>query len=181
MGSVPKSADCWRSNLLWKNQKQIPTSWLEKQKAGKDWMCLFFQRHPNLSLRKGESCSLARAMCFNQPSIQQFFDNLDSLYTRFPDILQSKRVYNLDETATTTVQGPQKIIAAKGQKQVSLNASGCADGTFLPPVMVFPRVHFKNAMLLRCYPGTLGLANPSGWMNNALFFKVLQRFIKETV
>ena len=90
--------------LALKNQKQIPTSWLEKQKAGKDWMYLFFQRHPNWSLRIRESCSLARAMCFNQPFIQQFFDNLDSLYTRFPDILQSKRVYNIDQTATTTVR-----------------------------------------------------------------------------
>lgn len=46
--------------------------------------------------------------------------------------------------------------------------------------MVFPRVHFKEHMLTGAPPGTLGLANPSGWMNCELFLEVLRHFIKYT-
>ena len=35
-------------------------------------------------------------------------------------------------------------------------------GYSLPPVMIFPRVHFKQHMIKEAPTGTLGLANPSG-------------------
>lgn len=59
---------------------------------------------------------------------------------------------------------------------MSLNISGTA----LPPVMIFPRVHFKHHMLHGAPPGTLGLANPSGWMNSELFVAVMRHFIQHS-
>ena len=53
-----------------------------------------------------------------------------------------------------------------------------AIGNTLPPVFVFPRVHFKVNML-KCAPAqSLGLACASGWMNGELFPKALAHFMK---
>lgn len=43
-----------------------------------------------------------------------------------------------------------------------------ANGTELPPIMVFPRVHYQVHMLVGAYPRTLGLAAPSGWMRREI-------------
>ncbi|KAJ8915668.1 hypothetical protein NQ315_000600 [Exocentrus adspersus] len=96
------------------------------------------------------------------------------------------------ETSTTTVHAPKRILAGKGVKQVNSCTSGergqlvttcviiSASGTYIPPVMVFPRKKFKEHMLKGGPPGTLGLANPSGWMNSTLFPEVMDHFIKHT-
>ena len=52
-----------------------------------------------------------------------FFDNLDKAYGRNPVFANGTRVFNLDETSTSTVQKPQNILALKGSKQVSLMTS----------------------------------------------------------
>ncbi|XP_072392080.1 uncharacterized protein [Diabrotica undecimpunctata] len=107
--------------------------------------------------------------------------------SRFSD---GSRVFNLDETGTTTVHAPPKILAKKGMKQVFQCTSGnrgvlvttcsiiCAGGYALPPAMVFPRVHFKEMMIQDAPAGTLGLAASSGWMNRELFPQVMEHFIK---
>lgn len=116
-----------------------------------------------------------------------FFNNLKSVFQRYPQLADGSRIFNLDETGTSTVPNTQKVVTKKGAKQVNTvtgRERGClvtcciitANGTFLPPAMVFPRTHFKNHML--GFPGTLGLATPSEWMNQELFVKVLEHVIK---
>ena len=101
-------------------------------------------------------------------------------------------MYKLDETATTTVQKAPNVIALKGTKQVSQVASAerrtlvttcCiinALGNALPPAMVFPRAKFKQHMINEAPSGTLGLAQPSGWMTSELFLEVMKHFVKHT-
>ncbi|XP_074033052.1 uncharacterized protein isoform X2 [Leptinotarsa decemlineata] len=110
-----------------------------------------------------------------------------------PHFKGGTRVFNLDETAALTVQNKQgKVVALKGLSQVSkvtnaergtLVTTCCiisAAVTWLPPAMIFPRVHFKPHMLHGAPPGMLGLASKSGWMNNELFVDVLKHFIKHS-
>ena len=108
---------------------------------------------------------------------------------REPKFGDGTRIFNIDETGTTTVHSPPKVIAEKGVKQVSKCTSGekgtlaticCitnAAGNSLPPAMIFPRVHFRDHMLRGAPPGTLGLANKTGWMNSELFSEVIDHFI----
>jgi len=98
----------------------------------------------------------------------------------------------MDETGVTTVQSPKKVIAEKGIKRSNKVTSGergvlvtvcCiinAYGYSFPPSFIFPRVNFKNHMLIGAPSGSLGLATPSGWMNSTLFVEVLDHFIKFT-
>ncbi|GBP27162.1 hypothetical protein EVAR_15935_1 [Eumeta japonica] len=46
--------------------------------------------------------------------------------------------------------------------------------------MVFPRKQFKSFMLNGTPVGTLGLAQPTGWMNSDLFPEVMKYFVKVT-
>ncbi|KAJ8964067.1 hypothetical protein NQ314_005150, partial [Rhamnusium bicolor] len=74
-----------------------------------------------------------------------------------PDVFKDgNRIYNLDETATTTVQKMCKVVAVRGTKQVSKATSGERDAP----------------------PGTLGLVSSSGWMTTDLFPDVMKHFIK---
>ncbi|XP_052741963.1 uncharacterized protein LOC112051831 isoform X2 [Bicyclus anynana] len=173
------------------NKIKIPQSWDVNKMAGIDWLKSFRQRHSELSLRKPEACSLARATSFNKEVVKAFFDKLQEVYKRHTSFADGTRVYNLDETATTTVQKPQNVIGPKG-KNIGKVTSGekgtlvttccfiSAAGQALPPVLIFPRKNYKDHMIKGTPPGTLGLANPSGRMNSELFVKTMRHFIKHT-
>lgn len=121
-----------------------------------------------------------------------FFDNMRDVMVRYPELGDGLRIYNLDETALTTVHTPKKVLAALGTKRLNKVTSaergtlvtGCcicrADGTFLPPTLIFPRKNFKNHMLNGAPVGTLGLATKTGWMTSELFVEVLKHFIKHS-
>lgn len=52
---------------------------MTNQCAGEDWMAAFMKNHPNLSLRKPEPTSLARASGFNREKVRRFFDAYESI------------------------------------------------------------------------------------------------------
>ncbi|KAI5722611.1 hypothetical protein M8J76_010920 [Diaphorina citri] len=91
-----------------------------------------------------------------------------------------------------TVTKSPKIIAKRGTKQCAKATSGekgtlvtvccivSASGNTIPPVMIFPRVNFQRHMIHGAPPGTLGLANKSGWMMSDLFLETLKHFVKHT-
>lgn len=173
------------------NNIKVPDNWHRDKKAGLEWMRSFLKRN-KLSLRIPEGCSLSRMTSFNKHNVDIFFTNLENLYKLKEHFANGTRVWNLDETGTTTVQSCRKIITKQGVKQVNAATSQergtlvttCvainAMGSFIPPVMIFPRQHFKPHMINGAPVGTLGLANPSGWMTTELFPQVIQHFVQFT-
>ena len=99
-------------------------------------------------------------------------------------------IYNIDETDLTTVHKLVKVIAGKGVKQVGQVTSaergtlvtmvGCINalGNFIPPFLIFSRVHFRSHMLKGAPTGTKGDANPSGWINTEIFLKWFDHFVE---
>ena len=136
----------------------------------------FKNRHTNLSIRVPEGCSIARASAFNKINIDNFFDKLNEVLKRNSSFMDGFRLYDMDETSTSTVQNARKIICLKGIKQVhqvknaerGTSLTTCcfigAHGVIIPPVMIFPRKYFKSSMIINAFPGTLGLANDKGYM-----------------
>lgn len=175
-----------------RNNKTFPPSWAKNNCAGEDWFSGYMKRFPNLSLRRPEATSLSRATSFNRKNVKDFFDHLEKLLEKYH--FGPNDIYNSDETGCTTVQsvGNTKVIACKNVKQVGKMTSGergtlvtmlatiNAAGNSVPPFMVFPRVHFKEAMLHGAPPGTVGAAHQSGWMTSENFLSFMHHFIVST-
>lgn len=102
------------------------------------------------------------------------------------------KIYNIDETGNTTVHVPPKILAIKGIKQIGSMTFGerginvtmisaiNAIGNYVPPMLIFPRVFFKEHMIHGAPQGTIGATNQSGWSNEGLFLTYLKHFIEFT-
>ena len=112
------------------------------------------KRHPSLSLRTVGSTSLSRATSFTKHNVKAFFDKYASVLDKDGFILD--KIWNANETGCITVQKPRKIVAATGSKQVgaivleerwqlvTLCCAVSATGNAIPPMFIFPRVHYKN-------------------------------------
>lgn len=161
-----------------------------KKAAGKDWLRGFRKRNPDISLRKPEATSAARAQAFNRPQVAEFFKKLDEVIER--ENINPMRIYNADESGLSTVQRPQKVFATVGRKQVGFITSAergshvtvvCAmssSGNYVPPVLIFARKNLKQELGDNTPPGTLLLAQESGWMTGPVFLKYLEHFQKHT-
>lgn len=137
-------------------QKKIyPQAWSENKMAGKTFYQYFIARHQNLSLRKPEATSLARATAFNKTNVELFFSKYKELLSRFN--FTSDKIYNVDESGMSTVHTPMKVLAPKGTKQVgnvtsagrgnNVTVIGCINalGNSVPPCMIFPKGSFQGS------------------------------------
>lgn len=128
--------------------KSTPRTWVEKKSAGCDWLRSFLKRNPSLSIKKTQATSLARAS-FNIHDVGKFFDSLYDVIAKYK--LSPESIWNMDEAEVTTVQHPDKVVAARGRKQVGANTSQergqlvtvamsvSSLGNSIPPFFVFPR------------------------------------------
>lgn len=177
-------------DLAERNNKNMPASWSKRKRAGKDWVMSFRKRHTELTIRVPEATSIARAAAFNTANVNTFFEKLKQLYMKHS--FTPERVFNVDETALSTCHKPQKVITESGVKQVSQLVSQergetvtmlgivNAIGNAIPPCLIFPRVHFKDSMLMNAPAGAQGFANTSGWMNKDKFVDCLRHSVQQT-
>lgn len=171
------------------NQLNYPPSWNNNRMAGKEWLDSFRRRNANLSLRKPENTSAARSYGFNKTAVNDFFDNLEKVLKKYE--LTADRIYNFDESGISTVLNTPKVLAEKNQKQIGQLVSAergelvtfggiiSASGNTIPPLFIFPRVHFKDHFLAGAPEGSLGVATKSGWINSSIFLEVLKHIQKK--
>lgn len=159
----------------------------EKKMAGTEWLRLFLKRHPDLSLRAPTSTSVARAIGFNKPQCNRYFENLAKLLDtyKFPP----HAIYNMDETGISTVPNKApKVISTRGKRCVNkissaerginvtlVNAVNAA-GNFIPPAFIFPRKRMKAELLDGAPPSSIGMVSDSSYINSSLFVDWLSHF-----
>jgi hypothetical protein len=151
--------------------------------AGKDWLKGFMHRHPDLSIRVPEATSVSRAVGFNRPQVEHFFQVFkEVLDTTHVDGL---KIWNMDETGISNVglHKPVNIVATKGAKTVGKVTSGergqtvtviCAMNaarTFVPPAFIFPRKRMIQSLMNGAPCGALGLCSASGWADGEIFIR----------
>ncbi|GFR85799.1 tigger transposable element-derived protein [Elysia marginata] len=102
-------------------------------------------------------------------------------------------IYNTDETGCTTVQNPGAVVTEKGKKkQVGAKTSAergelvtvaytvSAIGSVVPPLFIFPRVHYRDHFIRGAPTQCIGSATRSGWMNEEVFVDYLKHIIQHT-
>jgi len=161
----------------------------DTEMAGEDWVTQFLKRHSNLSVRKPEGMSIGRAIGFNKEKTKRFYDLLKSvLFNGETLVIPDCNIVNVDETGLTICQRPQKVVAEKGKRCVSTLTSAekgktvtviccvSAIGTFIPPMIIFPRVRMKRELIDKAPNGTIGVAAKSGWVNEQKFLEWFDHF-----
>ncbi|XP_066593618.1 uncharacterized protein [Prorops nasuta] len=156
--------------------------------AGKDWLYFFQRRHPEITLRKPESTSIARAQAFNKPVVTKFFGLLKELITQYK--YPPHQIFNVDETSISTVPGRNsKTFAKTGRKQVSritsaergISSTGVicmsASGNFIPPMIIFNRKRMRAELMDGVPAGTIFACNESGWMKIDIFKEWFDHFV----
>lgn len=135
-----------------------------------------------------ESTSIVRAVGFNKPQVDHFYDQLTKLLEEH--LFPVSRIYNADETALSTVHKNEKVISVKGRKQVCKLTSGergrnitlmfamSVTGLFIPPLFIFPRKRMdKNGrLMIGAPPDSITVPHESGWWNGEIFIMWLQHF-----
>ncbi|XP_047123036.1 uncharacterized protein LOC124806312 [Hydra vulgaris] len=172
------------------NQLKYPPSWNHNKMAGKEWLDSYRRRHTNLSLRKPESTSAARSFGFNKTAVTDFYANLEKILRKYT--LLADRIYNFDESGVSTVMTTPKVLTQKNLKQIGQLVSAergelvtfrgiiSASGNTIPPLFIFPRVHFKDHFMEGGPEGSLGMATKSGWINSSIFLEVLKHIKLKT-
>ncbi|XP_022166412.1 tigger transposable element-derived protein 6-like [Myzus persicae] len=159
--------------------------------AGQDWLKGFLLRHPELSVRIPEPTSAVRAMGFNRPVVNSFYDLLKKCYETHH--FKPEQIFNVDESGLSNVaKSRAKIISQKGRRQVGKLSSAergqnvtvticfSASGSYIPPLLIFPRVRLNPDFEEEAPPGSLVVCHPSGWMQSEIFVQWLHHFIKHT-
>ncbi|KAF0312836.1 hypothetical protein FJT64_016506 [Amphibalanus amphitrite] len=164
----------------------------EKKQAGPDWVAGFLKRHPEVSVRKPENCSLTRLEAVNKENIRKFYKNVaDATAKNGP--YPPHRIFNVDETGITPVVDSPKVLAGKGRRNVGRVSSaergklttvvGCvsADGNSVPPspMLIFGGRKRMDSVLMKDAPlGSIEAVSDNGWVTTPLFMQWFSHFVE---
>lgn len=163
----------------------------QNNSAGKTWLKLFLARHSNLSFRRPTGTSIARLKGFNKESVTIFFNLLEKEMDDFKYL--ASNIYNVDETGISVLPNKMpQILSPKGKKQIAVVTSAergstitciiCmnAAGSFVPPMMIFPRKRDHPLLMNGAPAGSIHACHPSGWIQAELFTKWFKHFLETT-
>ena len=133
------------------------------------------KRHPDLTLKTGESISRARQIGASVESLENYFDILEQTLYDNDLIHRPCQTFNADETGVPLDAKPLKVLGTKTQKnfysvstgnkaQVTVPACVSAGGVSLPPMIIFNRKSLGDGIDEDAVPGTLFAFSPKGWM-----------------
>lgn len=157
--------------------------------AGRYWLENFLKRNLDLSFRKPEATSAARVSGLNAVAVNNFFDLLTNLIVDLN--ITPDRILNVDETGMKTVpKSLPRIIGTKGKKQVGLLTSAergqlvtvvfCfgVDGSYMPPLFIFPRKRMKEELMRNAPRGSWAMCHENGWIQKDIFTAWFKKFIR---
>ncbi|KAI4466544.1 hypothetical protein MML48_2g00008645 [Holotrichia oblita] len=159
----------------------------DKRLAGIDWLKAFLARNKSLAVRKAQGVSNARAEGMNKEEVAAYFAILEATLTEHNLFNRPSNIYNVDESELQLNNTPNEVIAEKGSKAVqsrqssergetvTVVASCNAEGTFLPPYIIFKGVNKQQAWLDNLPPGaSLEMRRESAYINEEIFLKSLK-------
>jgi hypothetical protein len=152
------------------------------------WFRCFMKRWPELHVIKPRSLANYRAKAASESTVNDYFEKLDHVLTKFDLKDKPHCIYNVDEKGIQTEHSPPYIVSA-GQSAPAVTSSkaaittilGCGNalGTMLPPFYIFKGKRFRDELLDGSNAGSSGTVTESGWSNSAVFLEFLEtHFLK---
>ena len=151
-------------------------------RPGDEWYLSFRKRYKTeVSLRKPETVTSARAKGLSQDTVDRFFDMLEEKMVAAGVKDQPSRIYNLDETGLNTdpklhrllcrrgVKDAQAILPGEGKAMYTVLFCGNAAGEYLPPYVIYKAKHIYSSWITGGPPGTSYNVTASGWMEGYVF------------
>ena len=83
---------------------------------GFKWFKLFFQRHPELTIRTAQNISITRVQSCTQQVITSFFDLLNNIYQKYGLKENPQNIWNADESGFSRDPNKSRIICKKRSK-----------------------------------------------------------------
>ena len=166
----------------------IPKNWHTFKRCSRDWWFSFRMRHPELSLRKPQGLSAARAQAFNPQRVDDFYDELKNIYEELDLQNFPQLIYNIDETGLSTIpNAPSRVIASKGSRTVQAIQTGergtlttiiptiNAAGDCFPPFVIMKGGVVADE-IHQLYPSAKFVNTKSGYIDNEIFISFLHFF-----
>nr|CAI5836202.1 unnamed protein product [Callosobruchus analis] len=112
---------------------------------------------------------------FNQVVVNDFFTLLEQVVDQYS--LTPDRIYNVDETGMKQVGC---LSSAERGQLVTAEICFSAAGTYVPPMLIYPRKRMKNELLDDAPRGFWGTCSDNGWITLKIFFDSFKSFVKFT-
>ena len=163
---------------------------------GKDWWRLFMKRwESKLSIRKPQHLPTHRASGSSCQVLDEWFQKINKLLegTSLQDVDLQQHMWNCDESGFCTSSTSMKIIAKRGDRNVQETVGGsgreyitilgacCADGTRLPPHILYKGKNLWNRWIQNGPAGCMYSVSDSGWMESANFFQWFEKMFLPAV
>ena len=154
---------------------------LRKDRITNGWFTSFIKRHPELSLRKGDSTCQSRMNAMsNRAAIEQYFAVMKECMEKEGLLDKPAQIYNFDEVGMPLDHRSPRVVVKKGQKKVRYRSSGnksqitavaCvnAAGSAMPPYIIFDAKNLNLDWTEGEIPGTTYGLSSNGWIDMELF------------
>ena len=167
---------------------QIPGFSNEQQAAGRKWLNGFLKRHPDITLRKAQNLSIARAMGANPTVISNWFGLLKKIMDTC-NITAPHQIWSGDETGIQNVPKEVKVLGIKkirtfqqvsaeqGETSTVLSFVNAA-GQVCPPMVIHKGQRVQDTWRMKA-PGDMQLAaTDRGYITKSRFHHYGVSFIK---
>jgi len=161
----------------------------KKHSAGYYWFIGFLQRHPELSVKKSENLSIARAMGMNETQVLNWFQKYKGLCSQLGIFNSPSRLWNADETGCQNIQKSDKVIGESGKptynvtggdKGETTTALVCVNalGSAVPPMVIHKGMKVGKLWSNGARHNVIVQASESAYINKELFLQFGQSFVK---
>ena len=144
---------------------------------GKNWVARFLSRHPELDTARKKCIEAARIKDVSVERLTKWFEDLQRVIEEYG--IELKDIYNLDESgfAMGDIEASQRIINATirqsfqakpgRQEWVTALECICADGSSLPPLIIFKGENLSRQWIPQDVPYNWRFGcNTNGWTSN---------------
>lgn len=124
----------------------------------------------------------------NKIIINDYLFKLESVLNKLNIANKPERIWNVDETGLTYVVKSNKVVSQIGKRFIykrtyaereeiqTLVGCICADGTFIPPFVIFKGSRWNEVLTRDCLPNSKTKLSHKGWINEALLIEWFQFF-----